>query len=193
MGWHYLDSGALYRIIGYAAFMQDIDVNNEADILALINISDIAFKDGAMLNAENIESEIRSEAAGDRASRVAKHPKVRAALRELQHQFEQPPGLVADGRDMGTTIFPQAPFKFYLIADAKERAKRRSKQLLANGQDGNIAALFRDIHKRDERDMNREDSPLCAAVDAMIIDTTHLSIEGVLDKVIDQLPFEVAI
>lgn len=191
--WHYLDSGALYRIVGYAAFQNELDLESPEELLSLIKAADIKFDHGAYLNGERIEDDIRTEAAGDRASRVARHAGVRAALLELQHRFLQAPGLVADGRDMGTTIFAQAAHKFYLVADAEERAKRRAKQLLDKGLDGNIAALFRDIQQRDERDMNRLDSPLCPADDAIIIDTTHLGIDAVLEKVIDFLPYEVSI
>jgi cytidylate kinase len=192
LGWHYLDSGALYRIVAYAAFQNELDLESPDELLSLIKAADIKFHHGAYLNGERIEDDIRTEAVGDRASRVAKHAVVRGALLELQHRFLQAPGLVADGRDMGTTVFPQAAHKFYLVADAQERAKRRAKQLMDKGLDGNIAALFRDIQQRDERDMNRTDSPLCPADDAIIIDTTQLGIDDVLEKVIDFLPYEVS-
>ncbi len=191
--WHYLDSGALYRIVGYAAQQQGLDLDAPEALLELIQSIQIKFDQGAYLDGERIEDEIRTEAAGERASLVAKHPEVRRALLNLQHRFLQSPGLVADGRDMGTTVFPQAAHKFYLTADAEERAKRRAKQLLDKGLDGNIAALFQDIQQRDERDMNRSDSPLCPADDAIIVDTTNLDIEAVLEKVIAYLPFEVSI
>lgn len=193
LGWHYLDSGALYRIIGYAAVQAHLDLDNAPGLVALMAGLDIDFVDGAMLNGQSIEQEIRSEQAGEHASRVARHPQVRAAILELQKRFRREPGLVADGRDMGTVIFPDTPHKFYLTADAEERAKRRYKQLMEKGQSGNIAALFQDIKQRDERDTNRSDSPLHPAPDAVIIDTTHLSIEQVLKKVLEKLPFEVSL
>ena len=191
LGWHYLDSGALYRILGYAAQQHATDLDDGAALAKLAAALDIDFRDGAWLNGRYIEHEIRSEQAGESASRVAHHRQVRAAMLDLQRAFCKPPGLVADGRDMGTTIFPDSPHKFYLTADAEERAKRRHKQLLENGLDGNIGALFREIQQRDSRDMNRKDSPLRPAEDAHIIDTTHLGIEGVLEKVLDRLPYAV--
>ncbi|MEE9446959.1 MAG: (d)CMP kinase [Arenicellales bacterium] len=193
LGWHYLDSGALYRILGYAADQGKIDFEDESALLDIIEQADIRFSEGAHLNGSNVEGFIRNETAGDHASRVAKHPKVRHAMLGLQHDFQQAPGLVADGRDMGTTIFPESAYKFYLIADAEERAKRRCKQLKEKGLDGNIGALFRDIQQRDERDMNRSDSPLCPAKDAIIIDTSLLSIDEVLEEVMKHLPYKVSI
>ena len=191
LGWHYLDSGALYRILGYAADQAGVDFADADALVALAASLKIDFAGGAQLNGKSVETFIRTEQAGEYASRVAQHPQIRSAILELQRGFLKPPGLVADGRDMGTTIFPQTPHKFYLTAAAEERAKRRYKQLKEKGQDGNIAALFRDIQKRDERDTNRADSPLRPADDANIIDTTQLSINEVLKKVIEQLPFEV--
>ena len=193
LGWHYLDSGALYRILGYAAQEAGIDFDDVDGLLSLCGELRIEFDDGARLNGELVEDRIRNELAGENASRVASHAPIRAAILDLQRDFRREPGLVADGRDMGTTIFPRAGHKFYLVADAEERAKRRYKQLLEKGQNGNIAALFRDIQQRDERDMNRKDSPLRPAVDAIIIDTTSLSISAVLKKVIDLLPYEVSV
>lgn len=191
LGWHYLDSGALYRILGYAADQAGVDFNDAEALMALADSLQIDFVGGAQLNGQSIETLIRTEQAGERASRVAQHPQIRLAMLGLQREFLKPPGLVADGRDMGTTIFPQTPHKFYLRAAAEERAKRRYKQLKEKGLDGNIGALFRDIQQRDERDTNRADSPLRPADDACLIDTTDLSINQVLKKVIEQLPFEV--
>ena len=187
LGYHYLDSGALYRILAYAALERDVDLDDEAALVDLVAELDIEFRDGAWLDGRCIEHEIRSERAGESASRVARHPRVRQAMLDMQRAFRRAPGLVADGRDMGTTIFPDSPHKFYLLADAEERAKRRHKQLLEKGQDGNIGALFREIQQRDSRDMNRNDSPLRPAGDAHIIDTTHLDIEAVLKKVLERL------
>jgi cytidylate kinase len=189
LDWNYLDSGALYRILALAASDRGISLWDERALLALAKTVNIDFKNGAQLNGVAVESLIRSEQAGEYASRVAQHSKIRSFLLELQRGFLKPPGLVADGRDMGTTVFPHSPYKIYLIADAEERAKRRYKQLLEKGQNGNIAALFQDIQKRDQRDMNRKDSPLRPAEDACIIDTTHMGADEVLDKVIASLPF----
>ena len=190
LGWHYLDSGALYRILGYAANRAKVDLDNADALLELMDSLHINFSGGAQLNGESIDERIRSEQAGERASRVAQHPQIRSAMLELQRGFLKSPGLVADGRDMGTTIFPQTPHKFYLTATAEERANRRYKQLKEKGQSGNIGALFRDIQQRDDRDINRADSPLRPADDASIIDTSNLSISEVLEKVMEQLPFK---
>ena len=189
LGWHYLDSGALYRMLGYAAVQGGVDLDDAQALVALCETLEIDFDQGARLNGEPVEDRIRSEQAGEYASRVARHPAVRAAMLEMQRNFSREPGLVADGRDMGTTIFPSADYKFYLVADAEERARRRHKQLLEKGQSGNIGALFQEIRQRDERDMNRKDSPLRPADDAFVIDTTELSIDGVLEKVFERLPF----
>ena len=191
LGWHYLDSGALYRVLGFAAVQAGIDLSDAEALVELSRELQIDFDTGARLDGKLVEDQIRSEQAGEHASQVARHAPVRAAMLDLQRNFSRPPGLVADGRDMGTTIFPGADYKFYLIADAEVRAKRRYKQLLEKGQNGNIGALFQEIRQRDERDMNRKDSPLRPADDAIIIDTTELSIEAVLKKVKDQLPFAV--
>lgn len=202
--WHYLDSGALYRILGFAAQQRGVDLDDEASLLNIFATAKIDFSDGAHLDGVCVEAFIRDEAAGGRASRVAHHPGVRKAMLALQRDFRQAPGLVADGRDMGTTIFPQAGYKFYLTAEAQARANRRYKQLKEKGSNGKIGALFqdkqtevlddiqRDIQERDERDMNRKDSPLRPAEDAIVIDTTHLSIEAVLREVIGRLPYRVS-
>ena len=190
LNWHYLDSGALYRILALAARNAGVSLQDASALLALAMTISIDFKDGAQLDGVAVESLIRSEQVGEYASCVARHPKIRSFMLELQRNFLDWPGLVADGRDMGTTVFPLSPYKFYLIAGAEERAKRRYKQLLEKGQNGNIAALFKGIQKRDERDTNREDSPLRPAEDACIIDTTHLGIDEVLNKVMNYLPFE---
>ncbi len=195
--WRYLDSGALYRILAYAAQQAGVDLDDEPALLEILATANIDFSDGAHLNGVSVEAFIRDEAAGGRASRVARHPGVRHAMLKLQRDFQQAPGLVADGRDMGTTLFPRADFKFYLTADAQERANRRFKQLKEKGAGGKIGALFqdilRDIEERDDRDMNRKDSPLRPADDAIVIDTTHLSIDAVLKEVIDRLPYGVSL
>ncbi len=192
LAWHYLDSGALYRILGYAAYQAEVSFDDEPALLDILATARIEFNQGAHLNGVSVESLIRDEIAGSRASQVAHHPKVRQAMLALQRDFRQAPGLVADGRDMGTTIFPEAAYKFYLTADAQERANRRFKQLKEKGVDGNIGALFQDIQQRDERDMNRQDSPLRPAGDAILIDTTHMSIDQVLKEVIDRLPYRMS-
>lgn len=194
--WHYLDSGALYRILAYAAQQESVDLDDEPALLGILDTAVIGFVDGAHLNGVSVESFIRSETAGGYASLVARHSGVRKAMLTLQRNFRQTPGLVADGRDMGTTVFPRASYKFFLTADAKERANRRFKQLKEKNASGKIGALFQDIlreiEERDDRDMNRNDSPLLPADDAIVIDTTHMSIDAVLKEVIDKLPYGVS-
>jgi cytidylate kinase len=192
LGWHYLDSGALYRILGYAAEQSQVSFDDDEGLVNLLRDLDIQFDDGAKLAGEYIESKIRTEVAGNRASLVARHPSVRQTLLEVQRAFRQAPGLVADGRDMGTTVFADSTFKFYLTANAQERANRRLKQLNELGHDANIGALFRDIEARDFRDQNRSESPLVPAKDSTVIDTSGLSIKQVLTMVMKCLPnFEI--
>ncbi len=188
LGWHYLDSGALYRILGVAAQRAGVCTSDEAAVLALVDDLAIRFgiEDGSVwLGEEEVSSAIRHEDAGALASEVAVIPSVRAALLERQLQFRQSPGLVADGRDMGTVVFADAPIKVFLTASAQERANRRYKQLIAKGNDVNLSALFQDIQARDERDSQRAVSPLKPAEDAIVVDTTAMSIEQVVEKVLD--------
>ncbi len=188
LGWHYLDSGALYRILAYAAKKSGVSLDSATDLATLADVIDIAFgDDGAMLGGAVIESKIRSETMGNNASIVAQHPEVRKVLLAKQKQFAQEPGLVADGRDMGTTVFPQADRKIFMTATVEERAKRRSQQLSRMGLGGSIAALCREIAARDERDVNRAESPLRPAEDAIVLDTTPLSIEQAVEAVTNSL------
>jgi len=190
LGWHYLDSGALYRLLGIAAKRARVATNDANDLLALLDDISIRFEasDGSVwLGEEEVSSELRQEAAGTLASEVAVVPAVRAALLARQHQFRQAPGLVADGRDMGTVVFPDALLKIFLTASPEERANRRYKQLIAKGNDVNLSALFLDIKARDERDSNRAASPLKPADDAIVVDTTDLSIEQVVAKVFEMV------
>ncbi len=188
LGWHYLDSGALYRILGVAAQRAGVSTSDEAALLALVDHLAIRFgiEDGSVwLGDEEVSGAIRHEDAGALASEVAVNPMVRAALLDRQLQFRQSPGLVADGRDMGTVVFPDAAIKVFLTASAQERANRRYKQLIAKGNDVNLSALFLDIQARDERDSQRAVSPLKPAEDAIVVDTTAMSIEQVVEKVLD--------
>ncbi len=187
-GFHYLDSGALYRVLGYAVKQLNVECENEQAVLNVLATSNIHFDNGAYLNDLYIDAEIRDEQIGHMASMVAKLSGVRAALLDKQRGFNQQPGLVADGRDMGTTVFVEAPFKFYLTASAQERAKRRYKQLNEKGHGATIGALFREIEERDLRDRSRLDSPLIPAKDAMMIDTTQMTIVDVMDQVLLALP-----
>lgn len=188
LGWHYLDSGALYRILGVAAQRAGVATNDEPALLALVDTLEIRFgiDDGTVwLGGDEVSAAIRHETAGALASEVAVIPSVRAALLDRQLQFRKAPGLVADGRDMGTVVFPDAPIKVFLTASAQERANRRYKQLIAKGNDVNLSALFLDIQARDKRDSQRAISPLRPAQDAIVVDTTALSIEQVVAKVLE--------
>ncbi len=188
LGWHYLDSGALYRLLGLAARRAGVSTADETALVPLIERMHIKFgpEQGAVwLDEEEVSSELRTETSGAAASEVAVHPAVRQSLLELQHDFRQMPGLVADGRDMGTVVFPDAPLKIYLTASAEERANRRYKQLIAKGIDVNLSDLFVDIAARDERDSSRAASPLRPADDAVLIDTTEIGIEEVVAIVLD--------
>lgn len=193
---HLLDSGALYRLVGIAARRSSIALENSPlDELVLGEIArslDVAFTPTnnpedpleIMLFGEQVSHEVRTDEAGVDASRVASLPAVRDGLFELQRSFRQAPGLVADGRDMGTVIFPEADVKIYLTASAKARAERRYNQLIHKGMGVNLHDLFQSIQARDERDMNREVSPLTPAEDAFVIDSTDMDIEAVLQNVI---------
>ncbi len=188
LGWHYLDSGALYRLLGLAARRAGLSTADEAALIPLIGRMRIKFgpEQGAVwLDEEEVSSELRTESSGAAASEVAVHPAVRQALLKLQHDFRQMPGLVADGRDMGTVVFPDATLKIYLTASAEERANRRYNQLIAKGIDVNLSDLFTDIAARDERDSSRAVSPLRPADDAVLIDTTEIGIEEVVALVLD--------
>lgn len=190
LGWHYLDSGALYRLLGIAAQRAGVATDDAPGLLALLGGIDIRFEasDGSVwLGEDEVSSELRQEAAGALASEVAVVPEVRAALLARQRQFRQAPGLVADGRDMGTVVFPDALLKVFLTASPEERANRRYKQLIAKGIDVNLSALFLDIKARDERDSNRAASPLKPADDAIVVDTTDLSIEQVVATVLEMV------
>ncbi|MBL1457758.1 MULTISPECIES: (d)CMP kinase [unclassified Methylophaga] len=188
LGWHYLDSGAIYRVLAQAALKHQIDLTDETALASIAGQLDVQFvlKDGQLqvvLEDEDVSLLIRSEQAGNAASKVAAFPAVRSALLQRQRDFCQPPGLVTDGRDMGTVVFPDAPYKVFLTASAEVRAERRYKQLKEKGIDSNLSDLVAEISERDERDMQREVAPLRPADDAVILDSTQLGIEAVLEKV----------
>jgi CMP/dCMP kinase len=193
LNYHLLDSGALYRLTGLFCEKQHIDLDNEiavADQAAQLDVSFIVHGDNTriMMRGEDVSQVIREEHVGMLASRVAVWPKVRAALLERQRQFRQAPGLIADGRDMGTVVFPDSPFKFFLTASAEERARRRLLQL---GESVHNTAMYQqilqDIVARDEKDSKRSAAPLVAADDATQIDCTHLDIEAVLTIILNQI------
>lgn len=185
LGWHLLDSGSLYRLTALAATRRSIPLDDEVRVAAVAATLDATFAtQGAdemriLLEGEEVTNTIRSETCGSAASRVATLPAVRAALLDRQRAFRRPPGLVADGRDMGTVVFPDADVKVFLIASAEERAARRYKQLREKGIDANLSELVEEIAERDARDARRELAPLRPAWDAETLDTTGLSIEEV--------------
>jgi cytidylate kinase len=185
LGWHLLDSGALYRGLGYAAAQAGLDLNDGEALGRLAQGLDLRFAEGKLLLAGvDLSADIRTETAAAAASRVARHPQVRAAMLDWQRDAARPPGLVADGRDMGTAVFAAAAVKFYLDASLHERANRRYKQLNDKGLSANLADLIDDLQRRDARDRQRAASPLIAASDAIVIDTTAMSIDAVFAQVL---------
>ena len=191
LGWHYLDSGALYRLLAMAAENHTLALDDAESLETLAAHLDVEFAAGKegqtviLLEGEPVTDLIRSETVGNLASIVAAQPKVRAALLERQRAFREMPGLVADGRDMGSTVFPDAPLKIFLTASAEARAERRYKQLKEKGMSVNLAPLLEDIERRDLRDSQRGASPMIVAEDAILLDTTELDIEGVVAKILE--------
>lgn len=190
LDWHFLDSGALYRLVGLAATRHAIAFDDQQGLATLAAHLDVEFvsdDDGTgtkiFLEGEEVTNTIRSEECGNDASKVAAVQAVRDALFERQRAFLVSPGLIADGRDMGTVIFPDAKLKIFLTASLEERASRRYKQLKAKGLDANLSALLGELTERDERDRNRSSAPLVAADDAVTIDTSSMSIDEVVTKV----------
>ena len=185
LGWHYLDSGALYRAVGIAAGWSDLDLSDASALVRCTFDTEVGFRDDGdgeprvIVNGVDATLELRTETAGAAASAIAAIPEVRSALKERQRAFRKPPGLVADGRDMGTVIFPDAAHKVFLTASAEERAERRYKQLKDKGVSVTIDGLLREILARDARDASRAVAPLRPATDAVLIDTTGLPIDVV--------------
>jgi cytidylate kinase len=189
LGWNLLDSGALYRLVATAAVKRDIAADDEAALGALAGKLNASFSvhDNAvlvLLDGENVTQRLRSEEVSVFASRIATLPKVRAGLVDWQRSFRKAPGLVADGRDMGTVIFPDANLKIFLTASAEVRARRRYKQLKEKGESVNLSRLFHEIEERDERDRSRSISPLKPALDSHSIDSSALSVDQVLEEVL---------
>ena len=191
LGWHYLDSGALYRAVGVAAGWADVDLADPAALVRCTFDTRIDFLEDPvsrelriLVNGVDATDELRTETAGAAASAIAAIPEVRSALKDRQRAFRQAPGLVADGRDMGTVIFPDAPFKVFLTASAEERAERRYKQLKDKGVSVNLDGLLREILARDARDASRAVAPLRPAEEAVRIDTTGLGIDDVVERVL---------
>lgn len=192
LGWHILDSGALYRVLGIAAQRHDIPVDQQDQITQLARNMDIQFilntQNGEVepiFEGENVAREIRTDEAGQAASQVAAIPSVREALLARQRDFYREPGLVADGRDMGTIVFPDAPVKIFLTASAECRAERRYNQLKSKGVSANMRALLDSIKSRDERDRTRSVAPLVPAEGAFVVDSSELTIQEVLSQVLE--------
>jgi cytidylate kinase len=186
LGFHYLDSGAIYRVTAYAAQQAGVDLLDEQALAALARPLQLRFDGGEVfLDGQPVGDAIRSEEAGRSASRIAALPALRAALLERQRAFRMSPGLVSDGRDMGSVVFPDASLKVFLTASAEERAKRRYKQLIEKGFDANLAALLQDLKERDARDAARSAAPLQQTADAVLLDTTGLTIQQAVQQVLD--------
>lgn len=188
--WHLLDSGALYRLVAHVALSAGVAFDDVAALTRIAGTLDVRFgadlrgEEQIWLAGQEVSRAIRSEQAGDGASRVAAIPAVRSALTARQHAFARPPGLIADGRDMGTVIFPTAPLKIFLTASAEERARRRYNQLKDKGLGANLAGLSLEIAERDRRDASRPVAPLRPADDAVFLDSTALSIDAVVTQVL---------
>ncbi|SEN05927.1 cytidylate kinase [Pseudomonas sp. ok272] len=194
LGWNLLDSGALYRLLAFAATNHGVGMANEELLVKLAAHLDVQFigaEPGKLqqiiLEGEDVSSVIRTETVGAGASMVASLPAVRDALLQRQRAFQEAPGLVADGRDMGTVVFPDAPLKIFLTASAEERARRRYLQLKGKGEDVSLSSLLDEIRVRDERDTQRAVAPLKPAVDAIQLDSTELSIEQVMERIMSEI------
>ena len=184
LGFHYLESGALYRLVALIALRQEL--TEETSIAMAAAGMDVYFQgDEIFLEDQEVSLHIRNEDVGKRASEVARMPNVRKALLERQRAFRQPPGLVADGRDMATVVFPDAKLKIFLTASPEVRAQRRYKQLIEKGIAANLAALSRDLAERDARDANRAVAPLVPAPDSQVLDSSALSVEAVADRILE--------
>lgn len=190
LGWHLLDSGAVYRAVALAAIDGGVDADDEAALVALCRKLDLDFRAGedgieVLLDGRPVGERLRSEQVSRAASQVASQPAVRRALLGLQRRFRRAPGLVADGRDMGTVVFPDAPIKVFLDAGVEERARRRYKQLKEKGESVKFSRLFHDLAERDRRDRERAVSPTVPAPDAVVIDSTELALDEVVGKLLD--------
>jgi cytidylate kinase len=190
LGWNVLDSGAVYRSVAAAALDRGLDEADEAALLDLCGNLPLSFQASdsgiaVILDGRSVDTRLRSEEVSVMSSKVAALPSVREALLDLQRSYRRHPGLVADGRDMGTVVFPDAPIKIFLDASVEERAKRRHKQLKEKGENVTFLRLFRDLEERDRRDRERAVSPTVAATDAVVVDSTHLSLDEVVERVVD--------
>ncbi|MGR9012808.1 MAG: (d)CMP kinase [Gammaproteobacteria bacterium] len=189
MGWNYLDSGSIYRSLAVAVLKQQVDLDNEAAIVNIAQAIALEFDCGdelvVRLDGEDITAQLSLENTGNTASIVAALPEVRRVLLQKQKDFRQLPGLVADGRDMGTVVFPDAENKVFLTASAAERAKRRYKQLIEKGIDANLVQITNEIEERDRRDMERKTAPLAMASDALYIDSSDMTLDSVIEEVLN--------
>jgi cytidylate kinase len=187
LGFYYLDSGALYRLAALAAARRGINLDQPAAVAQVAASLDIRFQGGRVyLEGSDVSQDIRAEEVGNNASRIAVMPELRAALLRRQHDFRQAPGLVADGRDMGTVVFPDATLKIFLTASVEKRAERRSKQLIEKGFSVNMSSLLQDLRERDARDSSRAAAPLTAASDAVLVDSSDLSIDAVVESIVNR-------
>ena len=191
LGWHLLDSGALYRVLGYHARNQGLALDDEPALVELAKTLPVRFieregETAVILDGEDVSNIIRQESVGELASQVTVLQPVRDALLARQRVFAEAPGLVADGRDMGTVVFTSAPLKIYLTASAEERARRRFEQLKEKGFGATLATLVEDIRTRDDRDMNREVAPLRPADDAVVIESTTLTVDEVVNRILEE-------
>ena len=192
LGFGYLDSGALYRVVAFAARQNKIDWGNAEAVAACARTLDIQFKNEQVyLNGQDISENIRTEEMGKGASQVAVHAPLRAALVDLQHHFRQAPGLVADGRDMGTVIFPDAQLKVFLTASTEVRAQRRYQQLLSKNQPANYEKILLDLQERDARDKGRSSAPLMMAQDAILLETDNLGISEAVNIVLQNFQHKI--
>ena len=186
LGFHYLDSGALYRLVALSALRENVALDDEKRLGEIARGLPVRFKDDRiLLNEDDVTNGIRTEAIAAAASEVASIPVVRQGLNQRQQAFRRPPGLVAEGRDMATVVFPDAVLKVFLTASAEERAERRYKQLIEKGFDANLSTLLQDIRQRDARDSGRRAAPLQKSVDAQFIDTTGLSVEQAVGRILE--------
>ncbi|MFA5017928.1 MAG: (d)CMP kinase [Methylobacter sp.] len=189
LGWNYLDSGSIYRSLAIAVLKQAVDLEDEAAIVNVAQTMALEFDCNdelvVRLDGEDITAQLGLESTGNTASIVAALPEVRHVLLQKQKDFKQSPGLVADGRDMGTVVFPEAENKVFLTASATERAKRRYKQLIEKGNGANLAQITNEIEERDRRDMERKTAPLAMANDALYIDSSDMTLESVIEEVLN--------
>ncbi len=186
LGWHLLDSGALYRLTALACLQQGIAPDDAERAAAAATALDVQFEPGSVrMGGRDVSADIRREEVGNFASQVAALAPVRTALLDRQRAFRRLPGLVADGRDMGTVVFPDADLKIFLVASVEARAERRYKQLIEKGFSANLLTLLRDLEARDARDTQRANAPLAAASDALVLDSSHLTIDQTVGQVMD--------